>query len=283
MSDTPPTDTLSYRRRAVLGTLAAGAGVTAIGAGLAHEDDGDHDADDVHPVFGFPATSRDVTPPIDPDHEVRLRKRPREVDLPHDGTHQDDDHPHHDDEHGPEALLELIPEWFFDPVGLSVEPGATVQFTLESHLHTITAIHPQIGFERRVPEAVGPVSSPVLWDGSYFLYTFDEPGVYDLLSLPHGLLGMVTRIVVGEATGPAAQPVPTPEFGKPLPDPDEPIPVDWIGAQVLRDPAMEPVAIIEQETVQWDDLEPESKQFPMEQLMPHDHGNPLLATLALSM
>lgn len=261
-------EALSYRRRAVMGLLAAGVGLGVLSSGgvtaqeddPADEDDPEDDepeevTDDVHPIFGYSAESLDVEPPVEPDHEVSLLESDREqADVP-------------------------FPEWHFDPVGLYVDPGETVQFTLESHFHTITAYHPQMGYTQRVPDGVGSISSPVLWEDAYFLYTFDEPGVYDLLCLPHEWAGMVIRVVVGEATGPGSEEVPEPTWGDAWPDPDDPIAPDWLAATVLRDPAMDPDNVIDQGSVSWADLDPESKAFPID-LTPPDTGEPLVSSLS---
>lgn len=260
---------ISHRRRAIMGALAAGAGIGALGKTTAKGDDGHedykeeyekekHERDTIGPIFGYPAESLDVEPPVEPDYEVTLEERPP------DG----------------ENAFDAFPEWFFEPTGLYIEPGDTVQFTLASHFHTITAYHPQMGYERRVPENVGPISSPVLWEGSYFLYTFEKSGVYDLLCLPHEWAGMVIRVVVGEATGPGAEPVPEPTYSEQFPDPDSPLPPDWLGAKVLRDPALDPENIIETGRVSWDDLDPESKQLPEEFLTPPVAGETLMAILS---
>jgi plastocyanin len=142
--------------------------------------------DQIHPAFGFSALSDDVEPPVEPDHEVHLRTEARE-DWPN-------------------------PEYFFDPTGLYVEPGDTVRFTVASPFHNVVAYHPGFGQTRRVPENVPPVSSPLFAADAYWLYAFDEPGVYDLYCGPHSFLGMVVRVVAGEASGPGAEPVPEPTF-----------------------------------------------------------------------
>lgn len=255
---------LAYRRRTIVRAVGTGVGMATVGtsgvyATEQHDDEDDEDGandedddgppvddagGDVHPVFGFSAESDAVEPPVEPDHEVSLVAEQRdEAEIP-------------------------FPEWFFDPVGLSVEPGDTVRFTLESPFHTVTAYHSDLGFTQRVPEGVGVISSPVLWEGAYFLYTFDEPGVYDLQCLPHEWAGMVIRVVAGEATGPGAEEVPEPAFEEGQPETGAELSPDWLAAQVFRDPAMDPENIVEQGQVAWDDLDPESKEFPMDLLMP---------------
>jgi len=243
-----------------LGTLAA-TGTTALNEGedsavVHQQDDEIEDDTTVHPVFGFAAESVDVDPPVDPDHEVSLLERNRETGL------------------------DAFPERYFEPTGLSIEPGETVQFRLESSTHTVTAYHPEVGYEQRVPDDSGPISSPLLWQGSYFLYTFEEPGVYDLGCLVHGWAGTVCRVVVGEASGPGATEVPEPAYRNSHPDPADPGPPDWLAAAVFRDSALDPEAILDQGTVGWDDLDPESTAFPTRLLTPPHAGRSLLAALS---
>jgi len=91
---------------------------------------------------------------------------------------------------------------YFDPIGLYVDPGATVRFEIEAGSHSATA------YDGRVPTEAAPFDSGVLSDGT-FEYTFDVPGTYDYYCTPHRSVGMAGRIVVGEPGGPAeASPVP---------------------------------------------------------------------------
>lgn len=156
--------------------LAATSGVASAGTGgrLFSADDDTADSE-IDPQFGFPAASADVEPPVEPDHEIRVMIRPRE-DAP-------------------------LPEFFFDPVGLRVEPGDTVKWNFVTGHHTVSAYHPGFGFRRRVPDCVPPYSSPVMPQGGYWLYTFERPGVYDYHCGPHELFGHVGRIVCGSAAG----------------------------------------------------------------------------------
>ena len=194
--------TLRFDRRRLMQTIGSGAALATIGTGAVvaseHDEDeddgasdegpnGDQSGPDIHPVFGFSALSSEVAPPVEPDHTIEAHIRPRE-----------------DRE---------VPEFFFEPTGLFVEPGDTVQVVLVTPHHSVTAYHPAQGIQQRVPDGVPPFSSPVLPVGAYWLYTFDTPGVYDVHCGPHELFGHVARLVVGEPTGPGAQPVPEPEMG----------------------------------------------------------------------
>ena len=255
-------------RREVLKYAASTGAVAGFGGtAMAQEGDdaGDSSQDDpVHPAFGFPALTDDVEPPVDIVREVSMETEPRE-DRPN-------------------------PEFYFDPTGLYVEPGDTVRFSAVSPFHNVMAYHPGFAQTRRVPEDVPPISSPMFAEGGYWLYTFDEPGVYDLYCGPHEFLGMVVRVVVGESSGPGAEPVPEPSFsGQRQPDdeagngteqpanasdgnetaaaeaPEEgeqPLsPPVGLAAALLRDDALAPERIADAGTVAWADIADENKEF----------------------
>ncbi|MFB1062504.1 plastocyanin/azurin family copper-binding protein [Natrinema sp. H-ect4] len=153
-----------------------------------------------------------------------------------------------------------MPEFYFEPTGRFVETGDVVRFNLATPDHTVTAYHPGLGRQRRVPEGIPPFSSPVLGTDAFWLYRFDEPGVYDVLCAPHEIFGMVMRIVVGE---------PTAEFG-----PEGTVeteggeielrPPALTAALVYDDPMLKPATIAEQGSISWDDLMPESKRLLVE-------------------
>ena len=74
----------------------------------------------------------------------------------------------------------------FDPAGLTFDAGETVEFTLvgESQFHTFTVEELGIDVNVNGGETVS------------FDYTFDEPGTYTLICIPHQALGMVGTITV---------------------------------------------------------------------------------------
>ncbi|MDS0296145.1 hypothetical protein [Halogeometricum luteum] len=180
----------------------------------------------IRPGFGYSdLAARD--PPVEPDHEVVL-----DVRAPSEAFEQG--------------------QWFFDPVGLYIEPGETVRFDVRREIHTVSSYHPVFGYKLRVPRAEPVISSPILWPGTYFLYRFEREGVYDLMCLPHEFLGMVVRIVCGSATGPGTDPITPPEeVGNVTLYP----PTD-VGAKVLRAPQLRPERIIEAGRIRWDDIPP---------------------------
>jgi len=185
--------------------------------------------DEVNQRFGYIGTN-DSTPPVEPDHTVNLNIRPREN-------------------------VE-IPEFYFEPTGLSIEPGDTVRFNLATPHHNVNAYHPAFGYTQRVPNETPAYSSPILGAGEYWLYTFETEGVHNIMCAPHEIFGMVGSIVVGSATGPGANAV----GEAPAPSPQS-RPPEFTAGTVLSDPAMAPENIVEQDSVSWDDIAPENKQL----------------------
>lgn len=97
-------------------------------------------------------------------------------------------------------------EYYFDPVGLYVEPGDTVEWVIESGAHTATSYSKsnQRASVTRIPKEAAPFDSGMLEKkGAAYSYTFEVPGTYDYYCSPHKTLGMVGRIVCGEPGGPA--------------------------------------------------------------------------------
>jgi len=182
----------------------------------------------VDPRFGYIGTGDD-SPPVEPDHTVELLIRERE-NVP-------------------------IPEFYFEPTGLAIDVGDTVRFDLATPHHNVNAYHPAFGYTQRVPENAAPYSSPILGAGEYWLYTFETEGVHNIMCAPHELFGMVGSVVVGSATGPAANPV-----GEAPAPTESSRPPEFTAGLVLSDPAMAPENIVDQGSVSWDDLAPESKR-----------------------
>lgn len=226
-------------RRQVLRVLGTGAVLAGLGAGTAAADDHEYppevvSGEDIHPVFGFSALEGDIEPPTEPNHEIEAMIRPVE---------------------GRE-----LPEFFYEPTGLFVEPGDTVRFTFTTPHHTVTAYHPMFGQVQRVPDGVSPFSSPVLGAGAYWLYTFEEEGVYDFHCGPHEMFGHVGRILAGSATGTDAEPDGASE-GEGNGAEAERRPPQGTAATVLDDPALDPDCIAARGRVGWDEIDPENKEL----------------------
>lgn len=89
----------------------------------------------------------------------------------------------------------------YGPTGLHVAPGDVVVFSAETPDHGVSAYHERHGRQNRVPEGAEPLSAPIVPVGGYWLYRFDESGVYDLYCPPHQTFGMVMRVVVHDGSG----------------------------------------------------------------------------------
>ena len=102
----------------------------------------------------------------------------------------------------------MYTELYFDPVGLHVEPGETVSFELVSGAHSATAYDPSNpnALDRRVPEGAPAWDTGTFGDvGAFRNVTFETEGTHDYYCIPHKMVGMVGRIVVGEPGGPATE------------------------------------------------------------------------------
>ncbi|WP_080505346.1 plastocyanin/azurin family copper-binding protein [Halorubrum aethiopicum] len=97
-------------------------------------------------------------------------------------------------------------EYYFDPIGLFIEPGETVTFKNQSGSHSATVYKQGTSSAEvtRIPEGAEAFNSEILSEqGATFEHTFETTGTYDYFCIPHKSLGMVGRIVVGEPGGPA--------------------------------------------------------------------------------
>jgi plastocyanin len=109
----------------------------------------------------------------------------------------------------PENTVRMVTEgaaYYFDPIGLSVDPGTTVTFVNVSGRHSSTAYHPDnpLAGTRRIPDGAEPWDSTTLTaENETFDHTFEVEGTYDYYCIPHKSLGMIGRIVVGQPGGPA--------------------------------------------------------------------------------
>lgn len=103
-----------------------------------------------------------------------------------------------------------IGHWYYDPIGLWVEPGQTVRWRCTKWGATVTAFHPaNDNHELRIPENATPFDSGLLGDGvnTTFEWTFQQEGTYDYYSRNHEVLGLIGRIVVGTPGGPGEKPL----------------------------------------------------------------------------
>lgn len=97
-------------------------------------------------------------------------------------------------------------DYYFDPIGLLVESGATVTFEIDSGSHSATAYQEGNGpaSVTRIPDDAEAWDSGTLSEqGATFQHTFETTGTFDYFCTPHKSLDMVGRIVVDERGGPA--------------------------------------------------------------------------------
>ena len=94
----------------------------------------------------------------------------------------------------------------FDPAGFVVKPGDAVLFSAETPDHAVAAYHERHGRQNRVPDSVGPIASPQIPVGGYWLYRFETPGVYHCYCPPHQFFGMVFCVVVYDGSGSVPEP-----------------------------------------------------------------------------
>jgi plastocyanin len=104
-----------------------------------------------------------------------------------------------------EATVEVTSRPFpkFKPQVIHVEPGATVEWVVETGRHDVTAYHRDIHPPHRTTAEVEPWGSDLLTGpGSTHEYTFETEGVYDYVDtqqvcVSHEVAGNVGRVVVG--------------------------------------------------------------------------------------
>ncbi len=98
--------------------------------------------------------------------------------------------------------------YYFNPLGLYVTRGETVQWVAGREGFSATAYHPDNdNHELRIPENAKPFDSGIMNVDTIFEYTFDIEGTYDFYSRRHEVIGGVGRIVVGSPGGPGERPL----------------------------------------------------------------------------
>lgn len=207
-------------RRTLMKLFGFGAGVTALTGSASAKNQGGASID---PIYGAPYEASESVPGGIADEEVKLHL--------------------HFDPSTPDP-----PEFFFDPVGIHLSPHDVINFDVHGGLHTVTSLHPKwdepgvFSFPNRVPTDNG-FTSPLMNTDDAWLYRFIEPGIYDIMCLPHYTFGMVVRVVV---TRPEDDEIPEDNYDDTLlPDKAE---------AVFDAPEMTPENIVTEGTVAWDDL-----------------------------
>lgn len=246
----------TQRRRSVL--KAAGIGATlplfsgvasARGTGVSTPTDAERSVGArppiIHSHFGYSGTGAEAIPNrLEPDEIVELHVDESKIDAPAPGD--------------PSLTVEFG-AFHFTPLGLAVEPGSIVGFDFHTPEHTATAYHPGQDRQQRVPDAVPAFSSTVNEHHGFWLYRFEEEGVYDLFCAPHEWGGMGMRIVVGTDPGPVIRNPASPAAGGGRP----PLPMTaaLLGTGLppsdpdVGPPVMAPEHIVETGPITLDDLD----------------------------
>ncbi len=98
--------------------------------------------------------------------------------------------------------------YYYDPLGLYIARGETVQWSARSEGFSVSAYHPDNdNHELRIPEGAKPFDTGIMPAGGSLEWTFDVEGTYDYYSQRQEVIGMVGRIVVGSPGGPGERPL----------------------------------------------------------------------------
>jgi plastocyanin len=112
---------------------------------------------------------------------------------------------------GTQPTVEMVTDgdaYYFDPIGLFVELGATVTWRNVAGAHSTIAYVESAdrAAVTRIPSgAEGWRSEVYSEEGATFQHSPDVEGTYDYFCGPHKTLGMIGRLVVGEPGGPAEE------------------------------------------------------------------------------
>jgi plastocyanin len=103
----------------------------------------------------------------------------------------------------PAAVVEMTNEARFQPERVTITAGQTVEWRNTSdHVHTVTADPEMRGGDNvTLPEGAQPFHSGEVRPGETFTHTFDTPGQYRYVCLPHEERGMIGEIEVLEENG----------------------------------------------------------------------------------
>jgi plastocyanin len=108
-----------------------------------------------------------------------------------DGSLEGDDIPDGGPMVGGERIpAEAVAQSLVDTVGFHFDPA-----------HGVAVYHEGHGRQNRVPDGVGPMASPLVPAGGYWLAQFETEGVYDFYCPAHQTLGMAGRFVVWDGSG----------------------------------------------------------------------------------
>lgn len=101
--------------------------------------------------------------------------------------------------HAETVVVEMTGDLVFAPETVTVEAGDTVQWRNVSNvIHTATADPDAAADPGHVtlPEGAEAFSSGILPPGQTFSHTFEVPGRYQYVCLPHEAAGMIGEVIV---------------------------------------------------------------------------------------
>jgi plastocyanin len=98
-----------------------------------------------------------------------------------------------------EPVVDMTDALAFEPKEITVKVGDRVQWRNVGQIaHTVTTTPSKVANPDRVsvPRGAKPWDSGLIGDEETFSRTFDEPGAYEYLCIPHEGAGMVGTVVV---------------------------------------------------------------------------------------
>lgn len=114
----------------------------------------------------------------------------------------------------PMRTVRMTSQGRFEPAQITIRAGETVQWRNDSsHPHTVTADPGRAANPAHVvlPESAEPFDSGEIAPGATFSHTFDVPGTYIYVCVPHEEDGMMGIVVVRNGTGQAVGSAPRPQ------------------------------------------------------------------------
>ncbi len=103
----------------------------------------------------------------------------------------------------PALVVNLNNRLQFVPAEIRIKVGDTVEWrNTGSYPHTVTADPNRAARKANIelPDGVQPFGSGRMGAGATFRYTFNTPGIYRYVCLPHEGAGMLGRVVVNPAS-----------------------------------------------------------------------------------
>ena len=106
------------------------------------------------------------------------------------------------------SVVQMTDRARFEPALITINAGETVEWiNVSRHPHTVTADPSQAANPAHVvlPQGAQPINSGEIPPGQRFTHTFQVPGIYFYVCLPHEERGMVGIVVVNPGRGQGGQ------------------------------------------------------------------------------